>query len=223
MSYGYIYLIKDHFTKKVYVGKTTNQSLKGIKNYFGSGKIIRQVIQKRGSIHLEKIILGWCNSEKLLNKAEKECIKFFQSNNRLYGYNILEGGQGGFIHTIPGNRKGCSPWNKGAKNSQKAWNKKEIDFEKLKRLFESNINTEELAKEFNCSVVHITRCLKKLNLTYSSEKAKQIRAELYKKIKLYDYDKRGWISRASENLKISRTQIIRIKKEFEENNNEKTN
>jgi len=164
MSYGYIYLIKDHWTHKVYVGKTTNKSEKGLKGYFGSGKIIQQVITKRGKIHLEKIILGWCKSEKQLNQAEKICIDFYKSNDRIYGYNILDGGQGGFIHTIPGNRKGCKPWCAGTKGIVKAWNKKEIDINKLISLRNQGYKVSALMKEFNCSYTTIERKLKECGL-----------------------------------------------------------
>jgi hypothetical protein len=93
-SYGYIYLIIDHFTHKSYVGKSTKLSSHNIDNYLGSGKIISKIINKRIH-HLEKRILGYCKTIKELNYAEKVCIEFYCSNNRVYGYNLTDGGDGG--------------------------------------------------------------------------------------------------------------------------------
>lgn len=91
MSYGYVYLIKDCFTKKVYVGQSCR--LKNQNSYFGSGKIILRIIKKRKH-HLEKRILGFCDSKEELDEAEKICIEFFDARNFIYGYNIGEGGLG---------------------------------------------------------------------------------------------------------------------------------
>jgi len=92
MSYGYIYLIRDHFTNKVYVGQKKGAP-ESTQNYFGSGRIITNIIAQRKHL-LEKIILGYCESMDELNNAEKLCIEFFQSNNRIYGYNLTNGGEG---------------------------------------------------------------------------------------------------------------------------------
>jgi len=91
--YGYIYVIKDHLNNKIYIGKRKGHIEKS-RNYFGGGKIIKKIIKKR-KYHLEKIILGVCTSKFKLNECEKYCIAFFNSNNKLYGYNLSSGGDGG--------------------------------------------------------------------------------------------------------------------------------
>jgi len=86
---GLIYLTIDHYNNKVYVGQQTNKKA----NYLGSGKIIKNVIKKRSHL-LEKRILGYCETKEELNIAEQECIKFYDSQNPIYGYNITAGGEG---------------------------------------------------------------------------------------------------------------------------------
>lgn len=94
MSYGYIYLTKDLWTNKIYIGKHV---CKTQKNYYGSGIIIRQIIKKRKH-HLEKRILGYCDTKEELNEMEKICIEFYNSTNPLYGYNLSFGGEGHKLH-----------------------------------------------------------------------------------------------------------------------------
>lgn len=94
---GYIYLIKDHLTNKVYIGKSHKLCQKYLEDYFGSGKIIKRIIKKRKH-HLEKIILGYCETKEELAIAEITCIEFYDAQNPLYGYNITAGGEG---HSAP--------------------------------------------------------------------------------------------------------------------------
>jgi len=88
---GYIYLIKDHYKNKIYIGQSTNLKTN---NYFGSGIIIKRISKIRKH-HLQKIILGYCETKEELDEAEKICIEHFQSNDRRYGYNLSEGGSDG--------------------------------------------------------------------------------------------------------------------------------
>jgi len=96
-SYGYIYLIHDSFTKKVYIGQKKGSPEKTQK-YLGSGRIITQIITKRKH-HLSKRILGYCGTKEELDEAEKMCIEFYQSNNGRYGYNLSSGGEWGATFT----------------------------------------------------------------------------------------------------------------------------
>lgn len=87
--YGYIYLIHDSFTNKVYIGQKKGTP-ENTQNYFGSGKTIKQIIKKRKH-HLSKRILGCCKTKEELDDAEKICIEFYYSNVVQYGYNISDG------------------------------------------------------------------------------------------------------------------------------------
>lgn len=97
--YGYIYLIYDQKNKKIYIGQKKGKIEKSI-NYYGSGKKIKDIIKSRGAYFLKKSVLGVCCSKEELNKAEIECIEFFNSTNTIYGYNIVLGGGtvAGLIH-----------------------------------------------------------------------------------------------------------------------------
>jgi len=96
--YGYIYLIYDHFHNHCYIGQKKGLVEKTT-DYFGSGKIIFSIIKKRKH-HLEKRILGYCETKEELDEAEKVCVEFYQSNDRRYGYNITTGGSGGSFKGI---------------------------------------------------------------------------------------------------------------------------
>jgi len=111
--HGYIYLIVDQKENKLYVGQKTIPPEQS-KNYYGSGTIIMNIINKRGYIFLKKIILGEIFSNDinefidLLNEAEIECVYFFRSfgsdgkhRDEVYGYNLTIGGKGcvGFVGT----------------------------------------------------------------------------------------------------------------------------
>lgn len=90
--YGYIYLIKNLYNNKVYIGQSKH--IDQINNYYGSGILIKRIIKKYGISYLKKIIIGFCNSKKELNEAEIICIDFYQSNDKRYGYNLTKGGEG---------------------------------------------------------------------------------------------------------------------------------
>lgn len=95
--YGIIYLVVNKINSKIYIGQkkiTTKTSQIEWKNYLGSGLIIKQAIKKYGRSWFKKEILGYCYSQEELNKAEIECIAFYNSINPSIGYNISIGGQG---------------------------------------------------------------------------------------------------------------------------------
>jgi hypothetical protein len=89
--YGYIYVTIDLMYNKVYVGQRHKLPEHDLW-YFGSGKVIRNIKRVRGTQFFKKVILGLCYSKEELDTAERECIRFFQSTDRKYGYNISEGG-----------------------------------------------------------------------------------------------------------------------------------
>jgi hypothetical protein len=93
MNYGYIYKTTCFKTNKIYIGQSTY--IKGSPYYLGSGLLLTRAIDKYGKFFFKKEILGYCTSQKELDEAEIECIEFFQSTNKLYGYNIQLGGSGG--------------------------------------------------------------------------------------------------------------------------------
>ena len=92
--YGYIYETYDTLTNKYYLGKHKSESYD--KNYFGSGKIITKIINKRKET-LKNQLICWCDTLEELNEKEKYYIQQYNSL-KPNGYNISLGGDGGPIH-----------------------------------------------------------------------------------------------------------------------------
>ncbi len=83
-----IYKTTNLINNKIYIG----QSNENRKDYLG-GTILLKAIKKYGknNFKMETIISGNFNKE-LINELEKHFIRLFNSNNRLIGYNIQNGG-----------------------------------------------------------------------------------------------------------------------------------
>jgi len=84
-----IYMTFNLLNNKFYIGKDKNNN----PNYYGSGKILKQAINKYGKENFIKIIIEKCENDKELNEREIYWINFFESIT--YGYNISLGGTGG--------------------------------------------------------------------------------------------------------------------------------
>lgn len=93
-----IYKAINRLNKKIYIGQTIltleqrkaghlNHALnRNSKNYFHTA------IRSYGAEVFEWSIIGECFNKEELNQAEKACIEFYQSNNKIYGYNLTTGG-----------------------------------------------------------------------------------------------------------------------------------
>lgn len=93
--YGYIYKIIDLNNSKIYIGqshfyKNNKLNFKRILKYYGSGKIISKIIDKRKNL-LIKTIIDIAYSKEELDNLE---IYYIKKYNSLIpnGYNIREGG-----------------------------------------------------------------------------------------------------------------------------------
>jgi group I intron endonuclease len=86
----YIYKITNKINNKIYIGKRTSKR----KNYWGSGKLIKQAIRKYGVENFINEIIEYCADEKILCEREIFWIEYFNSRNRDIGYNITKGGDG---------------------------------------------------------------------------------------------------------------------------------
>lgn len=115
-----IYKTKNKITGKIYIGQDKNNN----SDYLGSGKILRQSIEKYGKENFEKEILQECYSKEHLDLAEKHWIKYYNSTDRNIGYNITIGGSGGdtisnhpdreeICKKISNSNVGNKPWNYG--------------------------------------------------------------------------------------------------------------
>lgn len=87
---GYVYLIIDMKTDKLYVGQSTKIDKCSILTYFGSGNEISEISKLRPQT-LKKVVLRYCKTKEQLDMWEIIYIEVF--NSRRNGYNIRVGGQ----------------------------------------------------------------------------------------------------------------------------------
>lgn len=93
---GFIYVTVNKENGKSYIGlKHFNKT--GVKwdEYLGSGKILKQAIEKYGEDSFYKIIVCFAKTEEELANLEKLIIKVNDAVNNKEFYNISEGGHGG--------------------------------------------------------------------------------------------------------------------------------
>lgn len=92
---GYIYITKNLIDGRKYIGQHHSRYFDS--SYLGSGKILKQAIDKYGRENFTTEILEWCASDDELAEKEKSWIgKANAVESREY-YNILPGGPGGSI------------------------------------------------------------------------------------------------------------------------------
>lgn len=108
----YIYLIQNTVNGKIYIGKTTNKSLKRyicVKLCGAARGVIRnpylaRAVQKYGKQNFKVIpLISGIDDEEVLSANEIHLIKLFDSRNRAVGYNLTSGGEG---------RPGLPAWNR---------------------------------------------------------------------------------------------------------------
>lgn len=94
-----IYKVTNLMNNKCYIGYTTKslderrrQHYKRMK--YGRNFYFHNALKKYKPTNFKWEILGFCYSLKELKDSEIECISFFNSNNRIYGYNLTKGGDG---------------------------------------------------------------------------------------------------------------------------------
>lgn len=94
MPYGYIYKTTNLVNNKIYIGQKTSKKFLG-ESYLGSGKLLSKAVKKYGHNNFTVELLEWCIDRKSLDDREKYYIRKYNSTDKLIGYNIAEGGQGG--------------------------------------------------------------------------------------------------------------------------------
>ena len=90
----YIYLIVNKVNTKTYVGQRKSSKEWHEDKYMGSGKILKQAINKYGIKNFEKFLIQYCYSKEETDKAEKFWIAEYRRRGKAE-YNITDGGTGG--------------------------------------------------------------------------------------------------------------------------------
>lgn len=87
--YYTVYKITNTLNGRFYIGKHQTKNLND--RYMGSGKLLKQAIEKYGIDNFTKEILEVYDTEEEMNEAEKKLVTLSEES-----YNLCEGGQGGF-------------------------------------------------------------------------------------------------------------------------------
>lgn len=90
MSLGYIYITFCP-NNKIYIGQHQKSTYDN--KYYGSGKILKNIINKYGKNKLKNIVLEWCNTIEQLNTREIWWINYFKKTS-FNCINIDKGGKG---------------------------------------------------------------------------------------------------------------------------------
>lgn len=90
---GYIYITINKTNSKFYIGKHKKDTYD--KNYYGSGVLIKQALDKYGKENFINQIICTCDTEQDLNESEKKWIKYYKELFPNLCYNLAEGGEGG--------------------------------------------------------------------------------------------------------------------------------
>lgn len=92
--YGYIYKITNKVNGKIYVGQHKATKFEP-ENYFGSGKLLIQAINKYGKENFICELLTECVSQEDMDEKERFYIQYLDCMNLTTGYNLVSGGYGG--------------------------------------------------------------------------------------------------------------------------------
>jgi len=234
--YGLIYEAYNTLSNKRYIGQTKTTLEKRIKNHKKKKYLKYKTYFTNSYSKHEKYfkwrVIGYCNSQDELDNCEKECILFFKSNDKLYGYNLNNGGNGGGKHNLKTKIK-LSKYGKEQKNRNLipmfAWlkenngpiNKKKFSNNDLDNIilmrFEGK-TSREIAKKFFVSRKIIERIIKpikingiSINNPYFLNYLKRLKLE---EIILKMYNEKSTIKNIKETLKISQKPLYKILKEY---------
>ena len=103
MSSHYVYVIVNKINLKLYFGSHSWDGEGLDKNYYGSGKIIKQAIKKYGKDNFIVYPIKFYDNVDECRKAEEELLKKYDISNNQYCYNIKNSAIG---------------WDKGLKHSE---------------------------------------------------------------------------------------------------------
>ena len=91
--YGFIYLTINNVNNRKYIGMCSSKQR--FNSYLGSGKLLKNAIQKYGKENFSREILEECKTEEELRIAEAKWIAKYKALESDEFYNLCEGGRGG--------------------------------------------------------------------------------------------------------------------------------
>lgn len=99
---GYIYKTTNNIDGKIYVGMHRVADNKFDEKYLGSGKHLKYAINKYGEENFSCEIIEWCETEEKLCEREIFWIRELNAMDKSIGYNMKEGGIGGWNIDVAG-------------------------------------------------------------------------------------------------------------------------
>lgn len=188
--YGIIYKITNTANDKVYIGQTTNTFNKRYTGgkwwkYTSNRHLISAVNMYGYEMFEVDKELDIAMTKEELDLKEKLWIEYYQSNNRLYGYNIEDGGANGklneesrirrteFNREIAKRKKGVPRSESDKQAIQDAWdrifleehNQEEANL--LQELFDKGYSKSAIEREYGYSIWIINRFIKLFNLNFT--------------------------------------------------------
>ena len=91
-KYGYVYITVNTINGKWYIGQHSSSTFDT--KYKGSGKLIKQALNKYGKENFTVDIIEWCDTAEDLTLREIYWIDYFDATKHKDSYNILPGGPG---------------------------------------------------------------------------------------------------------------------------------
>lgn len=91
-QYGYIYLTTNVVNNKKYIGQKASPVF--LEKYKGSGKHLKNAIEKYGVQNFVTEVLEWCKDKEQLNNREIYWISYYKAVESDDFYNLAKGGDG---------------------------------------------------------------------------------------------------------------------------------
>lgn len=88
--YGYIYITTNLLNDMQYIGQHSSSTFD--KNYYGSGKLIKQALSEYGRKNFKCEVIEWCSSYEELNEREIYWINYYEADTSDKFYNLAYGG-----------------------------------------------------------------------------------------------------------------------------------
>lgn len=96
--YGYIYKTTNLVNGKIYIGKHVSKTFDSW--YKGSGVKLYSAMKHYGESNFKVELIEECQDEETLNERERHWIATLQTQDSTIGYNLADGGKGGWSHGI---------------------------------------------------------------------------------------------------------------------------
>ena len=104
MSSHYVYVILNKINLKLYFGSHSWDGEGLDKNYYGSGKIIKQAVKKYGKDNFIVYPIKFYDTIEECRQAEEELLKKYDISNNQYCYNIKNGAIGWTSEDVTGEK-----------------------------------------------------------------------------------------------------------------------